>query len=568
MNSETRTCQNCKKSFVVESEDFQFYEKISVPPPTFCPTCRFQRRLAWMNIFVLYKRPCDLCKKSAISVYAPEAPYTVYCPKCWWSDAWDPHAYAQDYDPTRSFFEQFNELLHKAPLLGLSIDIPTLETSPYTSNAGNLNHCYLVYWASYDEECMYGFYLEHSKSLVDSSACAECEYLYDSMQSWKCRSCIGSRSYVIESLDSAFLKDCANCQDCFMCANLKNKKFCILNKQLTKEDYVKERAKYDLGSYAVYQKAQAEAETFWATQMPKAEFGDRNVNCQGTHIYDSKNVKDSFQMNRTQDCRYSNMISMGSSSDCYDVTQWGDFLSLSYESSVVGDHSSEIKFSQDCGVNSMDLEYCKIVVQSSHCFGCAGMKKGEYCILNRRYTKEDYTALVSQIKADMDRNPYVDAQGIQYRYGEFFPIEFSPHVYNETLAQNFFPLSREEIKKRGYFWREEPRSEYQTTIKASALPDHIKDASDSLLNEVIECGLCKRGFKMIPMELNFLREMNVPLPRRCPFCRVQEKFKLWMKNMEQNPRTCSRCGIGFVSKYTEREAPTLLCKQCYQAAVV
>ena len=52
MKSETKQCQNCKKDFIIEPDDFGFYEKIKIPPPTFCPECRMQRRLAWRNDFV------------------------------------------------------------------------------------------------------------------------------------------------------------------------------------------------------------------------------------------------------------------------------------------------------------------------------------------------------------------------------------------------------------------------------------------------------------------------------------------------------------------------------------
>ncbi|MBI1957061.1 MAG: hypothetical protein HYS44_01215 [Candidatus Niyogibacteria bacterium] len=566
-NSETKTCQNCKASFVIEPEDFEFYEKIKVPPPTFCPSCRFERRLAWINLFFLYKRPCDLCKKNVMSVYAPDAPYTVYCPKCWWSDKWDSFQYAKEYDSSRPFLEQWNELFHVVPLLGLSIDTTTLENSPYTNDAGNLKNCYFIFHANYDEDCAYGFYLLNSKSLLDSSACMQTEQLYDSMHAWKCSRCIGLRSYVIESLNSYFLKDCVNCQDCFACASMKNKKYCIKNTQLTKKEYERERARYDLGSYTAYKKAEAEAEAFWATQTPKAEFGDRNVNCRGVHIYDSRNVKDSFQVNQTEDSRYIQMIDPVKNSELYDATGWGDGLSLSYETSTAGTQASEIKFSQECGIGCMDLEYCKIVTESNHCFGCVGMKKGEYSVLNKRYPKEEYEKLVLKIKDDMNKNPYRDAKGRLYRYGEFFPIELSPHGYNETLAQNFFPLSKNDIEAQGYRWREEEKREYATTVKAEALPDHIKDAPDSVLKEVIECAACGKGFKVIPMELAFLREMNVPLPRECPQCRIREKFQLWMKNMEQHERVCSRCGKKFLSKYTEKEVASVLCGRCYNAEV-
>jgi len=43
--NETKNCQNCKKDFTIEQDDFSFYEKIKVPPPTFCPECRYKRRI-------------------------------------------------------------------------------------------------------------------------------------------------------------------------------------------------------------------------------------------------------------------------------------------------------------------------------------------------------------------------------------------------------------------------------------------------------------------------------------------------------------------------------------------
>ena len=68
----TKQCQNCHQKFNIEPEDFEFYKKISVPPPTFCPDCRLQRRLAFRNERKLYKRKCDLCGKDLIGMYPKE----------------------------------------------------------------------------------------------------------------------------------------------------------------------------------------------------------------------------------------------------------------------------------------------------------------------------------------------------------------------------------------------------------------------------------------------------------------------------------------------------------------
>ncbi len=180
MIAKTYSCQNCQKSFQIEPEDFAYYERIKVPPPTWCPPCRLQRRAAWINIFQLYKRPCDLCKKDNISIFPPGAPYVVYCPECWWGDGWDSFAYGRDYDFGRPFFDQLEEQLHRVPHLGLAMDLPTTKSSPYNNQAGHLKNCYLTFFTDPAEDCAYGFYLSHNRQTFDTSLSMYCEPLYDS----------------------------------------------------------------------------------------------------------------------------------------------------------------------------------------------------------------------------------------------------------------------------------------------------------------------------------------------------------------------------------------------------
>ena len=67
-------------------------------------------------------------------MYRPDAPYMIYCNECWWSDKWNPADYARDYDFSLPFFEQFNEQMHKVPLMGLAISKLATEQSPYTNH--------------------------------------------------------------------------------------------------------------------------------------------------------------------------------------------------------------------------------------------------------------------------------------------------------------------------------------------------------------------------------------------------------------------------------------------------
>ena len=555
MDSETKQCQNCKQEFVIEPDDFYFYEKIKVPSPTFCPECRSQRRMAFFNVFKLYKRKCDLCQRETIMIYSDDAPYKVYCTKCWWSDNWDPFSYARDYDFSRSFFDQFNEFWHNVPQLGLETDLPTLENSEYTNQVGHVKNCYLIFFADFNEDCTCGYYLLKNKSLLDTSIAMQSEFCYDSMNVFKCNKCVGATGNVTESLDCFFLRDCDNCQNCFASANLRNKKYYIFNKPYTIEDYFKEIKKWDLGSYAMYQKIKNQAEEHWKKFPPRPVYDDFSVNCTGSYVFQSKNCQQCFEVQGAENSKYIFFAYIPPIKDTYDLTAWGHNVSLCYEACSCGEGASELKFCRACGLGSYDVEYSAYCYgRTSHLFGCISVKNGEYCILNKRYSKEDFEKFKAKIIEQMKERK---------EYGEFFPITLSPFAYNDTTAQNFFPLSEEQAKLKGIKWKESEIRTYQITKKSDDLPDHIKDASDEILNEVIECKSCKKGFKIIKAELDFLRNMNFPLPRKCPFCRIQEKFNLWIKHFKLYKRTCSQCGAEFETHYPPEEVKDILCKSCY-----
>src|SRR3989344_2001477 len=114
-NNSVQACQNCKKDFTIEPDDFGFYEKMAVPSPTFCPECRLIRRLGWRNERSLYNRQCALCKNKIISIYSEELSMPVYCEQCWWGDRWDSTDYGVEYDFSKPFFTQFFELRRRVP---------------------------------------------------------------------------------------------------------------------------------------------------------------------------------------------------------------------------------------------------------------------------------------------------------------------------------------------------------------------------------------------------------------------------------------------------------------------
>src|SRR3989344_7137822 len=115
MQEETKNCQNCKKDFVIEPDDFGFYEKMGVPAPEICPQCRQQTRMLFRNFKTLYKRPCSKSGEMIISMYNPEVLFPVFNNDTWWGDTWDPIDYGRQINLSGSFFEQLKSLLGSVP---------------------------------------------------------------------------------------------------------------------------------------------------------------------------------------------------------------------------------------------------------------------------------------------------------------------------------------------------------------------------------------------------------------------------------------------------------------------
>ncbi len=567
--TETRNCQNCKKSFVIEDDDFGFYEKMQVPPPTFCPDCRRMRRYAWYNLVNLFYRDCDLCSKRFISMYPPNgedkrSQYKVYCPTCWWSDNWDWRDYGRDYDFSRPFFEQFDELMHQAPLLGLSINATTTPGSPYNNHAADLKDCYLTFNTDFNQECEYGFNVTQCRDVSDCSMVMSCDACYDCSNLYKSSRVVGSRGNNRFCIDSAFLRDCENCTNCFMCANLKNKSYCFKNEQLTKEAYLEKRAQYDLGSHVGYQKAQTEAQDFWKSVVPRPAWDTMSVNCTGSYIFESKNCHECYDCAYCEDCKYCISLYRAPQKNCYDICDFGYGLENAYESGVTGEFASNVKFVQESGINLTDSAYCKLAITGSNQFGCVSARKGDYVIFNKQYTKDEYTALREKIIKHIDDMPYSDTNGHVYKYGEFFPPQIAPFPYQHTFANLFYPKTDAQVLAMGGWKHDDSKREYSITKKAADVLDHISHIDDSILSETIECSDCKKGYKIIPLELQLLRKLNICIPRQCPFCRIDAKLRIWVNNMRLKDRTCDNCNKQFRTHYEKDRAPVIYCKECYQ----
>lgn len=582
-------CQNCKSEFHIDPEDFSFYEKMKVPPPTWCPECRLRRRLSFENIFHLYRSTCALCGKEVMSRYSPDKGYTIHCPHCWWGDGWDATDYGRDYDFSRPFFEQFRDLWHTVPMVSVSVDLPTSVESLYTNDAGYLKQCYLLFTAVYSERCMYGYYIGSSADCSDAYLVQSCEMSYDIFHGYKNYRGVHF-DHTITSRDSAMLWQCVNSDHCFASANLRNKSYHIFNKPYTPEQYEEEMREYDLGSYRNYERIKKEAHEHWLKYPVKVFWREFSRDSTGLYVHRSKNCRDCFEVTDAEDSRYVSFQLSGPIKDAYDYTTWGDNAELIYECVMVGEQTRNIRFGAEAGLGLSDAQYVLGCIGASDLFGCVGVHKKSYCILNKQYTKEEYEAMVPRIIAHMNDMPYTDAQGRIYRYGEFFPPDMSPFAYNETMAHVYDPLTPDTARAAGYFWKELEKPAHPPTLAATDIPDHIRDAGDDILRQIIGCASCGRPYRLIPQELALYRNLNVPVPRHCFYCRLGEKLARQPHPLRRVKRTCqctgdgsdngvyhnenahdhgvAHCAAEVETYYASGRPEIIYCEACYQQEVV
>ena len=466
MQAETKICQNCKKDFIIESEDFNFYEKIKVPPPTWCPECRLVRRFSFMNIWNLYKRSCARCGENTLSTYSSNKPNIVYCNPCWWGDSWNGSEYAMNYDPSRNFFEQLHELFLKTPFQALDNEQASNKNSEYVNGTAYQRNCYMNFWADYCENVFYSSYENHLKDSVDCLRMKDSELCYESIGCNKCY-----RTFFSEECNSCtdvwFSRACSGLVNCFGCINIRNKNYCIWNQQYTREEYFKKLQEFKLDSRLALDNLRETVFAFWKKYPNRFYIGNSlNVNVSGDYIYESKNTHHAYLVGGVEDSRYIQFISVAKASDCGDYSGWGNGVEKIYESSAVGEGASDVKFSFQCWPDVLDVEYSIYANACKHVFGCVNLKKKSYCILNKQYTREEYQILKIKIIEDMKKNPYMDKKGRIWSYGEFLPFMFSSFAYNETIAVNFFPKTKEQAQSESLEWQEHKITQYNITKKA------------------------------------------------------------------------------------------------------
>lgn len=551
-----KTCLVCRQGFEVREDDLVFYEAVSpvfagrkelIPPPTLCPACRYQRRLVIRNERAWYDRDCDACGKRTVSIYSPDKPYVVYCQACWWSDSWQGTDFGRDFDFSRSAFGQFAELKRNVPRMALTHWHS--ENSEYTNQSDYNKDCYLLTSSSKNEKCCYGHWFQFSTSSFDCLLAEESELCYECVNVTKCYNSAYLRNSSTCS-DSIFLHDCKGCTNCIGCWGLRNKEYHVLNQPVSKEQYQQVRAKLQ-GSHAAFSALREEFEKRSATLPRKDSFGFSTENSSGDYLQNTKDAVDCFNCRHVENLKHS----QDAWNDIYHSQDLTEVCWMAHCYEVNGSTTdNKLVFSTQCEMCN-DVYYGDLCLSCHDTFLCTGLRHKQYCVLNKQYTKEEYEELVPRIIAKMREDK---------EWGEFFPAALSPFGYNETVANEYYPLTWEEALDRGFPWSGyvSPVPKVEKIVQASQLPDNIKDIPDAILDWAIECEVSKKPFRIIRQELKFLREHGLPLPRLHPDQRHLDRMKL-RNPRELFERKCAKCAKNIQTTYSPDRLEIVYCEECY-----
>jgi hypothetical protein len=394
----TATCQNTGKKFLITKQEIEFCKKWDLPLPVLHPEIRREMRERLMPSPFYSWTKCDHCGKRVLIEHPDTMDRKVICVDCRDKYYESVTPAGVDYIPGK-FLEQYHELIKQNPIRGYD------EFRKEQGGGENLTRCVEC---SYSKNCIECF---------DTSKCINCVNCQEGLisdtdcvdltQSSGCELCVDMIG-CLACYKCAYLEDCDTCENtyysdncrrtkyCFGCSGLRDKSFCIFNKQYSEKEYKEKVAE-------LLKKTPDEIE-----ELKSKELADVPV---PASLGGTGNV-DSFYTNQTMNCKstyyafYSQeTVESGYLWQCEGVNNVWDITmtrnsDYAYQASDTT-YSKQIFFAS----GQFECEDCWFGMdnyKTHHAWGCVHLSDKKYHILNKEYSKEDYEKLVPQIRDELN----------------------------------------------------------------------------------------------------------------------------------------------------------------------
>lgn len=147
--------------------------------------------------------------------------------------------------PAKENLKEMERIAMKFPVTQTRTD--HVENCDYGNQVFFSKNMYLCFDASHSENCAYVYDGHYNKSSYDMTQSHHSELSYECTDCSELNNC-HNMDYCEVVYDSGFCDNCQNSNHLLGCTSLKDKEYCILNKQYTKEEYEKQ-AKEIMDSY-------------------------------------------------------------------------------------------------------------------------------------------------------------------------------------------------------------------------------------------------------------------------------------------------------------------------------
>ena len=545
---ENKTCEHCQQNFTISEDELVLYKKVDIELPTICHFCKLKLHFSFWQFGKFRKGKSDLSGENLITILPQKTRYPIYTLHEWHSDKWDPMSFGQDYDSSRSFFEQLKELQEKVPHPHQSGIKNT--GCDWCDDVWNCKNCYLARSMVNCEDLYYSYRNLNVKNSIDVAVCFFSEKCFNSENCYHSYKLFYSR-HSRDCVDSYFLYDCRNCQNCFMCWNLRNKSYCIENIQYSKEAYQEKLKSFKLDSYASVQNLKNKFEKMAQTKTVHREnLNIRAYFSDGNYLLDCKNCHNCNTVSQSEDCY--NCMRGDKAKSCIDVEDF-QLLELSGNCANCQGNSYALKYSN--WSDSRYSEYLDYCIECENCFGCVSLKKKKHCILNKQYNKNEYEKLRAEIVNDMKKRG---------EYGKFLPYSMNPGSFNFSTGFLHFPeTKKEDIIKLGGYWEDIDESHIEG-MPTSELPDSINNVQDSIITQPLICPETGWRFNIAENELLFYKENSIPLPRYHFDVRIKKSLK-YLMTFRSYPYRCFYCQKDIMAYYPpEWGYQKIACEECYK----
>ena len=555
VTTKTRRCKVTGETFLIGADEIELYQRLGAPLPTLCPSERQRRRTSYRNFMNLYYRPCSKSGRRVLSMYDVDSPFPVYANSIWWSDEWDPKSYGREYDFNRPFFEQWKELAAVVPRFALNL--MQCENSDYANMTMFSRNCYMTFGCINSEDSMFGHIIWECQNCVDCLYGYQCQWCSNSTDIVGCYD-VHYSTETVNCSESYFLHDCRSCQNCFGCYNLRNKKYCLFNQQLSRSEYEAQlKRMMPLSAKTVEQTSEWLAQERAAHAVFPGTVSNRSEDVDGNHIYFSTDLRDCFDVKRSEGSRH--CYTAEHLFRCNDISFSGGGLNRFCLDSLTITRSEEVLYSHYI-IDSSNITLSEFCISSHNLLGCAGLRNSQNCIFNKQYTAEEYKVLHSKIIEQMKHTG---------EWGEFFPSADSPFAYNESIAADYQPLTKTETVSRDLRWKdalEAAPATAKNAISADSIPQRITQVDLSILDQTFICPETGKQFKFIRPEIEFYNRTQLPLPRKSFIAR--HKARLLARGPRSSwRRCCPDCGRQFASAIAPERTEQVLCEPCYLAAI-